>query len=635
MSTQLPLPGMVYPHPPTPPEFGRDPLVSPLTLDPSILSTCYVVISGPDRNIHWVYKHMAQTATAIPAPIEQGCCFETVESIARSQEKSRPRQRCNTCGFMIYKHMTRIQALEAFTTHALAYPVTHLNLGISAAEGTAIPEGYGEQHGLQAPIPAPEQQPHSTPSVMEPHAVVAPVQPMAAPVQVVKPQAITPSVTTPELITLADQPSSSIHTPTTHTGMRNSGSAAPTSDQYKILTDMVKINPQLMWSDEQEAHRFLMDLESLLEFSPVKPIYWTSLILMMVPGKFELERAWIYNNIMTPLLSWPTAKLAFVKHFQRGDYLDGRRLLYAQCNQTSGETIQEYSRRFQTLATQLHYSDLDTQTIYHYVEGLHRHIQQKLITYKITMRTVGGNPTWDFISLSSTISLAITIGTEAIYTQRPQAQPTLPLHLQRSALANPTSKHPLTNNNKTKPTDIHAALTLTSKASMNPRKRITNSSTEEKKCQYHPNSTSHTTDECRTKGGGSKELNTPTPKPTLPTKPQPSTMTTTTGIKLTPTPSSNIQCYRCNQFGHMARECPQNLSNKSKLSTPASMLKASNPNNPNLSRAGQPTGQPAAPPTKRARRAHVTFNLNPTESTTGHVPTEPTSSMTGTLLKTE
>jgi hypothetical protein len=295
MSTQHPLPGLVYPNPPIPLEFGTDPLVSPLTMAPSILATCHVVISGPDRNIYWVYKHMPQTATAIPAPVEQGCCFETTESIAKSQHKSRPRQWCNTCGFILSKHMTRTQALEAFTSHAIAYPSTHTNLAISASEGLITPPSYAEQHRLQAPIPAPVQHPPQESSATHLSTVVTSVRPVVAPIQSMKPHVLT-STTTPELPTLMDQ---SFPSPLTHAGtsVTNNGSAAPTSDQYKILTDMVKINPQLMWSDEQEAHRFLMDLESLLEFSPVKPIHWISLILMMVPGKYELERAWIHNNI--------------------------------------------------------------------------------------------------------------------------------------------------------------------------------------------------------------------------------------------------------------------------------------------------------------------------------------------------
>ena len=551
---------------------------------------------------------MAQTATAIPVPVEQGCCFETVESIAKSQQKSRPRQWCNTCGVIIGKHMTRVQALEAFTTHALAYPSTHANFGIPPVEGTNIPVSYGEQHGLQAPIPAPVQQSHPSPIAAETASVDT--SPAIAPIQSVKPHVLTPTTITPESPTLMDQPSPSLRISTTKTGTTtNNGSAAPTSDQYKILTDMVKINPQLMWSDEQEAHRFLTGLESLLEFSPVKPTHWISLILMMIPGKYELERAWIYNNIMTPLLPWQAAKAAFVKHFQRGDYVDGRRLLYSQCNQVSGETTQEYSRRFQTLASQLHYPDSDIQTIYHYLEGLHRHIQQKLITYKITMRTVGGDPTWDFVSLGTTIALAITIGTEPIYTQHPQIQPTLPLHLQHSALANPSKHASSTNTQKLKSTDTVSS----HKGPAENRKRSSNSLVEEKKCQYHPNSTSHTTEECRTQGGKPRDTSVTmvTLKPGLstPVKPQPTMVTTTTSVK--PTTSSGPQCYRCNQVGHMSRECPQN-PNRQRSSTPKPVIKPNynNNGNPIPSRAGQP----AAPPTKRARRAHVTFNVNPTTS---------------------
>ena len=630
MSTQHPLPGLVYPNPPIPLEFGTDPLVSPLTLDPSILATCHVVISGPDRNIHWVYKHMPQTATAIPAPVEQGCCFETTESIAKSQRKSRPRQWCNTCGFILSKHMTRTQALEAFTAHALAYPSTHTNLTISPGEGLVTPPSFAERHGLQAPIPAPAQQSPQAPPATHLSMLATSAQPVVAPIQST-PHVPTSTTTTPELPTLMDQP---LPSPLTHAGIsvNNNGSAAPTSDQYKILTDMVKINPQLMWSDEQEAHRFLMDLESLLEFSPVKPIHWISLILMMVPGKYELERAWIHNNIMTPLLSWHAAKVAFIKHFQRGDYIDGRRLLYAQCNQTSGETIQEYSRRFQTLATQLHYPDSDTQTTYHYLEGLHRHIQQKLITYKITMRTVGGNPTWDFISLAATINLAITIGTEAIYTQHPPAQPNLPLHLQRSALANPTSKHGTpANNTKSKTIDNYPPTTFTPRTSPVNRKR-TNRCMEEKKCQYHPTSTSHTTEECRTKGERSKELSvkTPTPK-SVPAKPQLPIITTTTSVKPPTSVLSGTQCYRCNQFGHMSRECPQNRKSKSGPLNSISTSKPANSSNFNPARTGQPT----APPLKRARRAHVSFNVNPTELTLESPPLAMPSSATESPLKTE
>src|SRR5437867_2183427 len=81
------------------------------------------------------------------------------------------------------------------------------------------------------------------------------------------------------------------------------------ADQYKLLTDMVKTNPKLMWSSEAEAHQFIKDLESILNISPVLHPHWASLIFMMVPGNFELHRTWIVNNILTPTLSWNAAKI--------------------------------------------------------------------------------------------------------------------------------------------------------------------------------------------------------------------------------------------------------------------------------------------------------------------------------------
>jgi hypothetical protein len=361
------------------------------------------------------------------------------------------------------------------------------------------------------------------------------------------------------------------------------------------------------------------------------------LIMMMVPGKYELERTWIHNNIIVPLLSWKAAKAAFIKHFQRGDYIDGRRLLYTQCNQASGESIQEYSRRFQTLATQLHYSDSDSQTIYHYIDGLHRHIQQKLVTYKITMRTVGGDPTYDFKSLITTINLAITIGTEPIYPQRPQTQSTLPVHLQHSALANPNLKtnnggRDNSNTSRTKSADIHSDTATHTRDAGGNRKRSLPSSTEVKKCQYHPNSTTHSTEECRTKGGKSKESSTEPPPVNLTINQTQKSPTPLARIPSTPYPpatgtSSNPQCFRCNQFGHMARDCPQKPINNVKSTSSTPGTKPTNNFNSNSLRNGQPT----IPPTKRARRAHVTFDMTPTEITNNPIPTQ----ATGTPLKSE
>ena len=450
--------------------------------------------------------------------------------------------------------MTNPQATAAFAAHAAAFPATHATLSAPVAPGVAAPPGYASAHGITAPIPAAVIVPLPPPAAAP---VPAPVPP-AAPLPVIPP-AIAPA---PAAVAVVPAPVAPVgpHTPST----------PATTAQYKLLTEMVKINPQLVWSDENDPHQFLNGLESILEFSPVLHTHWTSLIIMMIPGKFELERTWVRNNIMMPLLSWNAAKTAFIGHFQRGDYLDGRRLLYTQCTQSPQETTQEYARRFQTLATQLGYADNDNQSIYRFIDGLHRDIQQKMLSHKLTMRTVGGIPGWDFMSLISTVQLAITIGAEPIYIQRSLTTDTLPLHLRRSALANPIS-------NSTTSSSVSTTPSPTFTASTRKRKDTATEATQEKKCQYHPHSKTHSTEECRKKGNISSERSPP------PSKPSSTTLSSSSSAPLTraekqqqqqqqsPTSSSpldlsKIQCYRCNRMGHFANTCLQGTSSPSSTS---------------------------------------------------------------------
>lgn len=81
----------------------------------------------------------------------------------------------------------------------------------------------------------------------------------------------------------------------------------------------------------------------------------------MIPGSFSLERDWVYTNIISEQFSWNQARASFTRHYQRSDYMDGRRELCGRCAKAKDETTQEYSRRFQTLATQLRYPDGNSQ----------------------------------------------------------------------------------------------------------------------------------------------------------------------------------------------------------------------------------------------------------------------------------
>jgi hypothetical protein len=557
MAAAVPPPGALYANPPVPAEFAADPTVATWAPAAAVLSTCYAVTTGPDRNLYWVYSHMPMSATAIPTPVTPACCFETFESIAVSQGKNRPMQKCITCRATLQRHMTNAQATTAFTAHAAAHPATHTTLNAAVAPGVTAPAGYATTNGFTAPIvatvvvplPGPPGAPPPPPG---PDGLPPPPAPDGAP-----PAAPDgpPGQRAPAIPSIP--PGLGLTGP-------NIPSLPPPTDQYKLLTDMVKINPSMIWSDDQEAHRFLVGLESILEFSPVVPAHWITLIMMMIPGKFELERTWVRNNIMTPLISWNAAKVAFTNHFQRGDYLDGRRLLYSQCTQSQNETTQEYTRRFQTLADQLGYPDGDQQSVYRYIDGLHHIIQQKLVQHKLTMRAVGNAPFWDFRSLNTTSTLAITMGTEPIYSQRTTPTTSLPLHLRKSALANPPCR-PTTTTTST--TESHNPTQSTTRESNRKRKPQPSPTSEERKCQFHPNSKTHSTEECRTKGKSQRSSSPPnadvTSKPSRPNTRsqdgQPTTRpaATTTSSSAPVADSPRVQCFRCHQYGHVMRNCPQ------------------------------------------------------------------------------
>jgi hypothetical protein len=186
-----------------------------------------------------------------------------------------------------------------------------------------------------------------------------------------------------------------------------------------------------------------------------------------------------------------------------------------------------------------------------------------MIAHKVSMRTVAAMPGWDFTSLVSTAQLAITIGTQPIYSQRAPTTSIPPLHLRHSALANPSYQSTTTTTSSSSD-----ALRPQTRVTTRKRKETTEAAvTEEKKCQYHPNSKTHSTEECRNKGKIQRENSPPKSKSPgisqsvpvpqsnqAPTRQQPPRQAKTTVA----TDLSQVQCFKCQQYGHFANKCPQN-----------------------------------------------------------------------------
>jgi hypothetical protein len=555
-----PAAGALYTAPPIPADFAAYPPAA--AVQTPILSSCYAVTTGPDRHLYWVYDGMVSSATAIATPVTPSCCFETQESMAISQNKTHPRQRCGLCNQSVARHMTAAQATTAFAAHANAFPATHVTLNTPIPVGALAPAGYASVNGTIAPIaapilpPAPALAPAAIPGLapIPAPALGVGVAPLVASVPVIPAGPADPR-DWPSSINVNDVPS------------------------YQMLTNMVKVNTTSVWSADMEAYQFITGLEVILRGSPVRHEYWTALIMLMIPGSFPLERDWVYTNIISQRLSWNQARASFTQHYQRSDYMDGRRELYKRCTQTKDETTQEYSRRFQTLATQLRYPDNDSQAIHRYLQGLPPWLQKKMSSHKSNMRTIAAIPVldWDFTSLSVTISLAIMFAAEPQVVQRKVDTTPLPQHLQTSVLANPDQVTSTSTSTSTC-TSTSSSNASNKNGKNNKRKASTpekgenkektekkQKDKEHKQCQYHPSSTTHTTAECRAKGNLQADHSSESPPASGKSRtevPPTSTPTVQTRARQRTSASqqqdlSKVQCFKCLKHGHYASTCTQ------------------------------------------------------------------------------
>ena len=274
------------------------------------------------------------------------------------------------------------------------------------------------------------------------------------------------------------------------------------------------------------------------------------------------------------------------------------------------------------------------QSIYHFLGGLKNHIQKKMTVHKVNMRTVGAVANWDYTSLVTTIQLAITIGTQPIYTSRATSIITPPIHLRHSALANPI--HHTTTTTTSATSSSSDSSRPQTRQQTRKRKDISEeivSNTEEKGgCINHPKSTTHTTETCRKELAKQRKANSPpqskpvtgkqVPAVALPTsqrqqpqQPRQQRQPQTRSRSSTSNDLSHIQCFRCQQWGHFANTCPQ--------SQQQSTSNNQGNNNNNRSRNNS-----------RARRARIGFtdknDVKEFDASTPVVSSSPATSVVGT-----
>jgi Retrotransposon gag protein/Zinc knuckle len=359
------------------------------------------------------------------------------------------------------------------------------------------------------------------------------------------------------------------------------------------------------YSPNNDAFEFITQLEIKLSSSPISADSWCYVLQQMIQDQHPIVSQWVYQHIIVPHLSWNAAKELFLSQYQRADLLHQWKMMYDQCRQGEDESIQSYSSRFTGLMDRLHFKDNDVQSIAHYVRGLTSNLFKKLVEHRALIRITKKIPQWDFSSLSDTVSMTVQLAIQeaTIYEQcHPQDASSF---IQQSAFANPVTATLRNKNVRSPATAADSARAVRfshfnanrvkAAATSQPARSVTKPEPTNKNitksCIYHPNSTSHSTQECIRKNQGASSHSTTAHSSTstnrnrmggtngqkrrhqdisstsskISSRPHPTTSTSLTTQTSSRQPQSqsrtadlsSIQCYRCKKMGHYATSCTE------------------------------------------------------------------------------
>ena len=248
---------------------------------------------------------------------------------------------------------------------------------------------------------------------------------------------------------------------------------------------------------------FLQSLEHCLIFNHVEEKFWPKSLMNVIPDSIN-STEWIKKNIITTKLNWSDSKRIFIGHFQNADYELHLNYKWKNLRQGKEESIQEFVDRFNSLAEELNYAD--ERIITDFLLNIHDKIHAR---YR------------DEVNADK--RRALKAGTE-------YKEDTLKV-VQDTCISFDVDR--LTNSFQ----DF--------RVKSNPSRSTSSSSNGKKVCTNHPNTSSHSTNECFL----TKRNNNSNDKP----KQSPSPTKTTTTSTFIPT------CYNCNESGHKSFECPKKL----------------------------------------------------------------------------
>jgi hypothetical protein len=287
----------------------------------------------------------------------------------------------------------------------------------------------------------------------------------------------------------------------------------PISRDYSRQFDKV-LGRISLWSKHNthasSCREFLESLEYSLEIFSVPQDQWYRILpLVFEKGDYASAR-YVKSHITGPhpvSLDWSDAKSLFVSHFQRADYLQVVERDFGSCRQRPREPVQQYADRFLSFCEDLTIEDTSTQAISKFTNGLLDTIRKKYNNLVAMMELSPHGATF-VQSLSAVVKACVKL----------------------DVAEGPYSEYVSSTNSKSSPKLY---------------------------CKYHPNSTTHSTQDCRV-------------RPSQPSRSTFMTKSTTTSSSAQGRPSTNLKCFSCGEVGHLSPSCPKRPLRPSGSSTTSS-----------------------------------------------------------------
>lgn len=283
------------------------------------------------------------------------------------------------------------------------------------------------------------------------------------------------------------------------------------------FTSLLKVAKEMPhWNHSSVSYEFLRSLKLKLAPSGWPQREWIRLLPYLFDQKDTDKAEWVTKNIVQKTTSWNTACELFNEHFQDRDHRAQWNADYEKCKQLSHETVQSYADRFQRICTQLGIADDNDRAIEHFITHLtptmiaayYPHMSSLVATAKVT----GGAAYAKLLAQKDSLDGVIQKCIELDVANRTAAQAI-------AQRANMPGGHPssaydqnkinsnnnnqnnrdrlLGNNNKRRFNQFSKQDQRRGPSTPFGANRGGGNNQQHAGCKYHPNSTDHTTAECR------------------------------------------------------------------------------------------------------------------------------------------